>query len=82
MNYNEWGNQYLEEAARLKEHLRPIREQAKTADNETAARLYRRIALLNEMYLECIHTGNDLLRHGGNEWQENQTSASTCLATG
>lgn len=82
MDYNEWGKQYLDEAHRLKEHLRPLREQARTADRETAARLYRRIAVLNEMYLECTHTGNDLLRHGGNEWRENQTLASTFSATG
>lgn len=82
MDYNEWGRQYLEEAERLKEHLRPLREQAGAADRETAEKLYRRIAVLNEMYLECVHTGNYLLQHGGNEWQENQTSASTCSATG
>lgn len=82
MNYNEWGKQYLDDAEKLKEHMAPLREQVKTADRETAVKLYRRITVLSEMYSECMHTGNYLLQHGGDEWQEDQTSALTCLAIG
>ncbi len=66
MDYNEWGKQYLAEAKKLKDRLSPLRRQAKTADNETAAKLYRRIALLNDMYLDCLHTGKYLIEYGGN----------------
>lgn len=65
MDYNEWGMQYLAEAQRLKNRLAPLRGQVKTADNETAAKLYRRIAMLNDMYLGCLHTGNYLIEYGG-----------------
>ncbi len=65
MDYNEWGAQYLEEAHRLKEYIKPLRQQAKAADNETASKLYRRIFTLNEMYLDCLHAGNHLTQRGG-----------------
>ena len=65
MEYNEWGAQYLEEALKLKEYIAPLRRQAKTSDNETASKLYRRISLLNEMYLDCLHAGNYLMGYGG-----------------
>ncbi|MCY1715146.1 hypothetical protein [Caproiciproducens galactitolivorans] len=65
MNYKEWGMTYLEEAEKLKERLVPLKRQAKTADNETASQLYRRAALLNDMYLDCLHTGRYLIQSGG-----------------
>ncbi len=65
MDYNEWGMQYLEEAQRLKEHLTLLRGQARKADNETASKLYRRVAVLNDMYLDCLHTGKYLIECGG-----------------
>lgn len=74
MDYNEWGKEYLAEAKRLKEHLVPLREQVKKADNETAAKLYRRIAALNEMYLDCLHTGNYLIECGGKIWPEEHSA--------
>lgn len=66
MDYNEWGTQYLAEARKLKEHLAPLRGQARKENNETAAKLYRRIAVLNDMYLDCLHTGNYLIECGRN----------------
>lgn len=65
MDYNEWGTQYLEEAQRLKAYIAPLRQQAKASDNETASKLYSRISLLNEMYLDCLHAGNYLIGYGG-----------------
>ena len=73
MDYYEWGKQYLEEAQKLKEHLAPLRGRAQKADHETAAMLYQRIAVLNDMYLDCLHTGNYLIEYGGKRWGENQT---------
>ena len=60
MDYHEWGTEYLNEAKNLKERLTPLRRQARQARNEEAAGLYRRIALLNDMYLDCLHTGRYL----------------------
>ncbi|QEY35347.1 hypothetical protein FL966_09980 [Caproiciproducens galactitolivorans] len=64
MNYKEWGMNYLEEAEKLKARLVPLRKMARTADHETAAQLYRRAALLNDMYLDCLHTGRYLTQSG------------------
>ncbi|MDF1494366.1 hypothetical protein [Caproiciproducens sp. CPB-2] len=64
MDYNEWGAEYLNEAERIKERLAPLRRQARQAGNEEASGLYRRIALLNDMYLDCLHTGRYLVRIG------------------
>ncbi len=66
MDYNEWGMQYLGEAQILKERLALLRGQAKKADNETASKLYRRVAVLNDMYLDCRNTGKYLIECGGN----------------
>lgn len=73
MDYNEWGMQYLAEAQKLKDRLTPLRRQMKTADNETASKLYRRITVLNDMYLDCLHTGNYLVEYGGSRWGEKRT---------
>ncbi len=65
MNYNEWGTQYLKEAQNIKDHLTPLRQRVKTARNREAERLNRRIAAMNEMYLDCLHTGKFLTETGG-----------------
>jgi hypothetical protein len=60
MDYNEWGREYLNEAEKLRERIVPLRRQAATAGSEAAAKLYRRIGVLNDMYLDCLHTGRYL----------------------
>jgi hypothetical protein len=65
MDYNEWGMEYLREARQLKEHISPLRREVKTANSETASKINRRIAALNEMYLDCLHTGKFLIECGG-----------------
>jgi hypothetical protein len=64
MDYNEWGRIYLNEAEKLKEYLTPLRKQARTLNGKQAAILFRRIAMLNEMYLDCLHTGRLLTERG------------------
>lgn len=66
MDYVEWGRGYLEEAKVLKERIAPLNRELKTADHETAPLLYRRIAILEDMYLECLHTGRYLVERGEN----------------
>ena len=65
MNYMQWVHEYLEEAGRLKNRLHHLRQRAKTAEcNEAADKLYRRIGMLNDMYLDCLHTAYKLLEWG------------------
>ena len=47
----------MKEAQMLKAHAAPLKRALKTAEGEAAPLLYRRIAMLEEMYLECLHTG-------------------------
>ncbi|MFU0831918.1 MAG: Diguanylate cyclase [Oscillospiraceae bacterium] len=64
MDYCEWGMEYLRQAQRLKEYLKPLREQLKKVSGPEYIMLYRRVSMLNEMRLELYHTGNDLLNKG------------------
>lgn len=64
MDYYEWGMDYLLEASRLKEYLRPLRKQLKNASGQDAVLLFRRTSSLGEMYLELYHTGRYLLERG------------------
>lgn len=60
MDYAEWSREYLREAADLKERIVPLKQTLKSADRESLPLLYRRIAILEEMYFECLHTGRCL----------------------
>lgn len=62
MNYTELGQEYLKEAQMLKRHLEPLRAELKRTKGEDWVILFRRISMLNEMYLECLHIGRELLR--------------------
>lgn len=62
MDYAEWGQEYLREAAVLKERILPLKRELKSVDRENLLLLTRRIAMLEEMYFECVHTGRCLLR--------------------
>ena len=64
MDYNEWGTEYLDEAERLRKRITPLRKQAAEEGSEAAAKLYRRISVLNDMYLDCLHTGQYLVQSG------------------
>ena len=62
MDYTEWGKNYLDEANALKERIAPLKRELKTAEREAAPLLFRRIVLLEEMYLDCLHTGKYLIK--------------------
>lgn len=64
MDYRNWGREYLREAAMLRRYLEPLRRELKRVSGQDAILLYRRISMLNEMYLECLHTGNELVKRG------------------
>ncbi|MCI1965661.1 MAG: hypothetical protein LKJ17_05955 [Oscillospiraceae bacterium] len=65
MDYKKLGMEYLKEAQRLKEYLRPLRGQLKEIGGEDSVLLRRRISMLDEMHLELYHTGKYLLNQGG-----------------
>lgn len=48
----------------LKRHLAPLRVKLKCSSGQDAILLYRRVSMLNEMYLECLHTGRELVEKG------------------
>lgn len=64
MDYREWGAEYLEEAQRLKKRVENLRRKYAGLRSEEAILLYRRIAMLYGMYLECLHTGRYLAEKG------------------
>lgn len=64
MDYNEWGEEYLQEAQMLRQHLELLKRQMKKAGTAAAKDLGRRISLIYPMYLECLHTGKYLIRYG------------------
>lgn len=64
MDYREWGAEYLEEAQRLKSRVGALRREYAGLHSEEAILLYRRIAMLYAMYLECLHTGRHLTEKG------------------
>ena len=65
MNYTQWGAEYLREAEELKRKVDGLRAQLAGLPGEDAVLLARRIAMLYEMYLECLHTGRVLTERGG-----------------
>ena len=64
MDYRAWGREYLREAAMLKRHTESLRRELKRVSGQDAVLLFRRVSMLNEMYLECLHTGGELVRKG------------------
>lgn len=60
MDYNTWGQQYLEEAEYLHKRIDAARTDTALMPPEKA----HRIGLLYSMYLECLVTGHELQRRG------------------
>lgn len=77
MDYGQWGAEYLEEADRLKKRVDALRKEFTGLRNEDAILLYRRIAMLYEMYLECLHTGRCLTERGEADEKEQQTESGS-----
>lgn len=65
MNYIDWGSAYLQEADRLQNRIRILRQEAKKGDGSQTDAYRARIALLYAMYLDCLHTGQFLIENGG-----------------
>jgi hypothetical protein len=72
MDFNEWGQEYLQESQQLRLRIDTLRAQLKTAGHKEANELNRRIYMLYSMYLECKHTGLLLQSYG----EEGEISAT------
>jgi len=57
VDFNEWGQEYLQEAQQLKLRIDDLHTQLKTASRKETCELNHRIYVLYSMYLECKHTG-------------------------
>ena len=64
MDYCQWGGEYLALAERMKEHLKPLKAELKTLRGEDQLLLFRRVAMMNQMRLECLRTGRELVERG------------------
>jgi hypothetical protein len=73
LDFVKWGQEYLSEALNIKAHMLPVKEKLKHASGNEAAALYRRAAMLEQMYLECTHIGNSLKKRGGS-FAENEAA--------
>ncbi len=62
MDYQKWGQEYLQEAALLLRHLQPVRQKLRKGNLsvEESRDLAARERILSQMYLECRVTGNHL----------------------
>lgn len=60
-DYISWGQEYLNEAERIKKKLRVIRTEK---DYDIAGEQAHRVQLLYTMYLECLITGRQLQKRG------------------
>ena len=68
----EWGGEYLAEAAKLREHLAPLRRALNAAAGEDRILLWWRVTMLEEMYLELVRTGESLTRRGQRKKEETE----------
>lgn len=60
-DYISWGQEYLDEAERIKRRLLVIRTER---DYDIAGEQAQRVQMLYTMYLECLVTGHTLQKRG------------------
>lgn len=60
-DYISWGQEYLDEAERIKRRLLVIRAER---DYDIAGEQAQRVQMLYTMYLECLVTGHALQKRG------------------
>lgn len=65
MTYKEWADDYLESAQKLKAKIADLKAQKETASISELSLLNRRIISLYNMYLDCVHTSDELARRKG-----------------
>lgn len=65
MDYLTWSRTYWEEADRVRERMDRIRQQENRPAEEISRK--RRLTILYEMYLDCVHTAQALERRAAPE---------------
>ncbi len=65
MTYQEWADQYLEEADKLQTRIDELKAERETAPVSELLALERRIISLYDMRLNCLKTYNDLAKRKG-----------------
>lgn len=65
MTYKEWAKQYYDCASDLKEKAESIREKMKGSKEPELSALSEKLRVMYEMYLDCIHTADELAKRRG-----------------
>lgn len=65
MTFQEWADQYLETAENIDRRIKELKQEEKTAPPAQLQEYHRRIMLLYGMYLDCMHTADDLRTRKG-----------------
>ena len=60
MDYTAWSMAYWEEASRVQERMAQVRQEGLPPSPQEEALQRRRLSILYEMYLDCVHTAKDL----------------------
>lgn len=64
MNLTAWSLDYWREAERVRERIELLRRGGPAADQEEELLIQRRMRILYDMYLDCVHTARYLERRG------------------
>lgn len=67
MDYNTWSKTYWEEALRVKARMEHLQQEGQGATREEFLLRKRRLTILYEMYLDCVHTAKTLNRRAKQE---------------
>ena len=67
MDYNAWSKTYWEEALRVKARMERLQREGQGATREEFLLRKRRLTILYEMYLDCVHTAKTLNRRAKQE---------------
>lgn len=65
MTYQEWADEYLKEANKIKGKVSEIKEQMPLMPVQALALAERRIQVLNSMYLDTLHIYKTLSKRTG-----------------
>ena len=65
MTYKEWAEEYFESAGKIKEKIAELKNSLITAPAEQLKEIHLRIGGLYQMYLDCMHTGDNLIKRKG-----------------
>jgi hypothetical protein len=65
MTYKELAEEYFNSAAELKEKMSELKSSLTIVPSEQLKEIHLRVASLYHMYLDCMHTGDNLIKRKG-----------------